>query len=57
MQAEHDALVVEDKALEKSFKQRKEFADAEPFIDVLLKMYKRRSKKTPIGWRLADVRH
>jgi hypothetical protein len=49
VQAEYDVLVAEDKALEKSFRQRKELAEAEPFMDTLFKMYKRRAKKPNTG--------
>lgn len=34
-----------DKHLERSFKQRREFADQEAFIDILFKLYRRRPKR------------
>ena len=49
VQSEYDALVAEDKALEKGFKSRREFVDQEQFVDVLFKLYKRRSKKPVLG--------
>ena len=40
--------MAEDKALDKGFKQRKEFADQEQFIDQLYKLYRRRQKKAVV---------
>ena len=44
VQAEHDALAKEDKALDRGFKQRKELAGCEPYLDALLRVYRRRPK-------------
>lgn len=44
-QAEYDALVAQDKQLEKGFRTRREFADCGPIIDILFKLFKKRPKR------------
>ncbi len=45
IQQEYEALVAEDKGLERLFRQRKDLLEYEQYIDALFKLYKRRPKK------------
>jgi hypothetical protein len=44
-QAEYDALLAQDRQLEKGFRTRREFADCGPIIDILFKLFKKRPKR------------
>lgn len=45
VEQEYNEIAKEDKAMEKSFKARKELADQEAFMDVLFRIYRRRPKR------------
>jgi hypothetical protein len=44
-QAEYEALLAADKAQEKAFRNRKEFADHTSLMEVLFKLFKKRPKR------------
>eukprot|EP00042_Codosiga_hollandica_P056839 m.828263 g.828263 ORF g.828263 m.828263 type:complete len:179 (+) comp59436_c0_seq2:2271-2807(+) len=45
IRAEYETLAQEDKNLERTFKNRKDFAEHEQYIDALFRLYKKRSKR------------